>query len=239
MQVMPATGRQLARAGACATAARPCTTRRRSLDFGTRYLRQMIDRFGGAASGRWRRTMRARTAWTRGRRSASDIAAEEFIESIPFTETRNYVMIILANREHYRRLYGLGPRDAGAGARRERARELPHLGDFKPPDRPRGRSSARGACARTAARPRQLRPVTHHARLHQARRGLRPRSRSATPAWCARSASRSACPPFLKGKGEGWVTAEYGMLPARHHHPHAARGLAGRRLRAAPTRSSA
>ena len=24
-------------------------------------------------------------------------------------------------------------------------------------------------------------------------------------------------PPFLKGKGEGWVTAEYGMLPRATH----------------------
>jgi soluble lytic murein transglycosylase-like protein len=32
---------------------------------------------------------------------------EEFVESIPFTETRYYVMSVLAAREHYRRLYGL------------------------------------------------------------------------------------------------------------------------------------
>ena len=37
---------------------------------------------------------------------------EEFVESIPFTETRGYVMIILANREQYRRLYGLAPKPA-------------------------------------------------------------------------------------------------------------------------------
>ena len=43
-------------------------------------------------------------AWTLAR---GDQAAEEFIESIPFTETRHYVMIVLANREQYRRLYGL------------------------------------------------------------------------------------------------------------------------------------
>ena len=34
---------------------------------------------------------------------------EEFIETIPFTETRFYVRIVLANREEYRRLYGIGP----------------------------------------------------------------------------------------------------------------------------------
>jgi len=45
---------------------------------------------------------------------------EEFIETIPFTETRFYVRHVLANREAYRRLYGLGrtaPRPANGGAR--------------------------------------------------------------------------------------------------------------------------
>jgi soluble lytic murein transglycosylase len=48
-------------------------------------------------------------AWTALR---PDQSGEEFVESIPFTETRAYVMIILAGREQYRRLYGLGPAPA-------------------------------------------------------------------------------------------------------------------------------
>ena len=36
-----------------------------------------------------------------------EIPAEEFIESIPFTETRLYVMTILAMQEQYRRIYAL------------------------------------------------------------------------------------------------------------------------------------
>jgi soluble lytic murein transglycosylase len=43
-------------------------------------------------------------SWTRAR---PGLEPEEFIESIPFQETRSYVMTILANREHYRRIYGL------------------------------------------------------------------------------------------------------------------------------------
>jgi soluble lytic murein transglycosylase len=49
-----------------------------------------------------------------------ELPAEDFIESIPFTETRTYVMIILANREQYRRLYGMEraqPAPAVEGAR--------------------------------------------------------------------------------------------------------------------------
>ena len=49
-----------------------------------------------------------------------ETSAEEFIESIPFTETRQYVTTILASREHYRRIYGLGK--AGPGPVNEGAR---------------------------------------------------------------------------------------------------------------------
>ena len=28
---------------------------------------------------------------------------------------------------------------------------------------------------------------------------------------------RGGVPPFLRGKGQGWVTAEYGMLPRATH----------------------
>jgi soluble lytic murein transglycosylase-like protein len=35
------------------------------------------------------------------------MSAEEFIESIPFSETRLYVMTILGTQEQYRRIYGL------------------------------------------------------------------------------------------------------------------------------------
>ena len=74
-----------------------------------------------AWSGSWRPTTRGRTAWTPGRRRGPDMSAEEFIESIPFTETRHYVMIVLANREQYRRLYGLdSPAPAAPSPRAQR-----------------------------------------------------------------------------------------------------------------------
>ena len=57
-------------------------------------------------------------AWTAER---GELSPEEFTESIPFSETRTYVMIVLANREQYRRLYGLvrttPPAPASEGAR--------------------------------------------------------------------------------------------------------------------------
>jgi soluble lytic murein transglycosylase-like protein len=44
-----------------------------------------------------------------------DMSAEEFIESIPFTETRLYVMTVLTNQVHYRRIYSLpaAPEEGG------------------------------------------------------------------------------------------------------------------------------
>jgi peptidoglycan lytic transglycosylase len=119
MQVIPPTGRALARALGVRYKSSALYDPATSLDFGTRYLRQLSDRFGG----RVERVLAAYNAgphrvdvWTADR---PDMGDEEFVESIPFTETRQYVMIILANREHYRRIYDLaagGGNAANAGA---------------------------------------------------------------------------------------------------------------------------
>lgn len=112
MQVIPPTGRALARQLGRRYRTNDLLSPEVSLDYGTLYLRQMIDRFGG----RVERVLAAYNAgphrvdaWTAGR---PEISEEEFVESIPFSETRHYVMTVLANREHYRRLYGLGSRAA-------------------------------------------------------------------------------------------------------------------------------
>jgi soluble lytic murein transglycosylase len=112
MQVIPATGRKLARDLRVPFRRAALHDPKTSLDFGTLYLRQMTDRY----EGRVERVLASYNAgphrvdaWTALHPGQS---AEEFVESIPFSETRNYVMIILANREQYRRLYGLAPRPA-------------------------------------------------------------------------------------------------------------------------------
>jgi soluble lytic murein transglycosylase len=116
MQVMPATGRRIARAKGRRFRRASLHDPGTSLDFGTHYLRQMSDRFSGAVE----KVLSAYNAgphrveeWTALRATTS---GEDFIEGIPFSETRSYVMIVLANREQYRRLYGLGRSKPGPSA---------------------------------------------------------------------------------------------------------------------------
>jgi soluble lytic murein transglycosylase len=112
MQVMPATGRKIARAKGRRFARAALHDPETSLDFGTHYLRQMSDRFSGAVEkvlAAYNAGPHRVDAWTALR---GELPPEEFIESIPFSETRGYVTIVLANREQYRRLYGLRPAPA-------------------------------------------------------------------------------------------------------------------------------
>ena len=107
MQVMPTTGRRIARAKGVRYKRAALNDPMTSLDFGTHYMRQMSERFSGAAEqllAAYNAGPHRVDAWTAMRGEQSP---EEFIETIPFSETRGYVMIVLANREQYRRLYGL------------------------------------------------------------------------------------------------------------------------------------
>ncbi len=109
-QILPSTGRLLLKVPR--RRFRPSVLFRPELNLrlGTAYLRTMYD----ANLGRWERTLAAYNAgtsrvdnwlgWAEYREPA------EFIESIPFSETRNYVFAVLRNASMYRKLYtGEGP----------------------------------------------------------------------------------------------------------------------------------
>lgn len=109
MQIMPYTGRPLARELGQRFTTRMLHQPEISLTFGTRYLRQMLERFDA-------RPEAALAAYNAGPHRVARwlapnpaIRSDEFAEAIPFTETRNYVMIIMGARDQYRRLYGLEP----------------------------------------------------------------------------------------------------------------------------------
>ncbi len=50
--------------------------------------------------------MLATAAWRNGEAAGSYRDIDEFVESIPFTETREYVQAIVRNAEVYKRVYG-------------------------------------------------------------------------------------------------------------------------------------
>jgi soluble lytic murein transglycosylase len=76
-----------------------------NLQLGTRYFRSMVDQFGGFEY--------ALAAYNAGDDRVRDWQSlgkyrdvQEFVESIPFTETREYVQAIMRNANLYRQLYG-------------------------------------------------------------------------------------------------------------------------------------
>ena len=79
-----------------------------NLQLGTRYLRHMVDSFGGQveyALAAYNAGSDRVKAW-QGQGPYRDI--HEFVESIPFTQTREYVQAIMRNATVYRLLYSSG-----------------------------------------------------------------------------------------------------------------------------------
>lgn len=105
MQVMPATGQQISRRqGSGAITAADLYNPTINIKLGMNYLSQMLGQFGRieyAAAAYNAGPGRAR-AWI-AERGGMDI--EDWIEAIPFTETRGYVQGVLRYSANYRRLY--------------------------------------------------------------------------------------------------------------------------------------
>ena len=105
-QVRPATGRLYARkAGVPRFSVRALSQPVPNLKIGTSIFRSMLDAQGGSIE----QTLAAYNAGpnrvVEWRTWATFREPAEFIESIPFTETRDYVQAVLRNAEMYRRLY--------------------------------------------------------------------------------------------------------------------------------------
>ncbi len=111
-QVEPATGRSLARrAGVPRFSNRSLFQPAINLKLGTYYLRALLDQWGG----KWEQTL---ASYNAGKSRVNDWITwnqyqepAEFVESIPFTETREYVEAVLRNAAVYRQLYA--PKAAG------------------------------------------------------------------------------------------------------------------------------
>jgi soluble lytic murein transglycosylase len=117
MQLLPAVGKQLAREeGISHFETFQLLDPAMNIRLGTRYLRQMLDKFGGVQE-------YALAAYNAGDSRVVDWQSagpysgiDEFVESIPFTQTREYVEAIRRNEETYKAIdeYAASPPRAGA-----------------------------------------------------------------------------------------------------------------------------
>jgi soluble lytic murein transglycosylase len=107
MQLLPKTGKVVARQAKMKHYnASQLYTPAVNMQLGTRYFRGMVDKFGGSFE-------YALAAYNAGSDRVEEWLGQgkyrdpqEFVESIPFTETREYVQAILRNASVYKQLYG-------------------------------------------------------------------------------------------------------------------------------------
>ena len=78
-----------------------------NLELGTRNLRSVLDRFGGQPEYALAAYNAGETPVRQWMASGDYKDLPEFVESIPYSETREYVQAILRNRELYRQVYGV------------------------------------------------------------------------------------------------------------------------------------
>jgi len=107
MQLLPKTGKTVAKQVKLKGYSAPqLYTPSINLELGTRYFKDMVDKYNGQFE-------YALAAYNAGSDRVGDWLGQghyrdpqEFVESIPFTETREYVQAILRNANVYRQLYG-------------------------------------------------------------------------------------------------------------------------------------
>ncbi len=107
MQLLPKTGKTVAKQVKLKGYSAPqLYTPAVNLELGTRYFKDMVDKYNGQFE-------YALAAYNAGSDRVGDWLGQghyrdpqEFVESIPFTETREYVQAILRNANVYRQLYG-------------------------------------------------------------------------------------------------------------------------------------
>jgi soluble lytic murein transglycosylase len=118
MQLMPETGRRVARqVGLSGFEVEQLYTPDVNLTLGVRYLADLLDRFAGNEAYAVAAYNAGPEAVTRWIETGPPRSIEEFIEEIPFSETRGYVKRVLRSAWLYRGLYGAGQAPAVHAAR--------------------------------------------------------------------------------------------------------------------------
>jgi soluble lytic murein transglycosylase len=115
MQIIPSTGRRYARLMKIGNFSNASLTRPEiNVNIGTRYFSDLMKRFGGAhyALASYNAGENRIVRWIAER---PGMPADEWVDDIPFPETRNYVKKVLGTAEDYRKLYGPGGLVAPSG----------------------------------------------------------------------------------------------------------------------------
>jgi soluble lytic murein transglycosylase len=106
MQLMPATAKATSRERGAFNPAR-LTTPDYNIMLGTRHFRDLMKGYAGDVVYSVAAYNAGATAVDRWRRRFAGIEKDEFVESIPYQETRDYVKKVYASAATYRQLYGL------------------------------------------------------------------------------------------------------------------------------------
>jgi len=117
MQLMPATARGMVRDQKDSITSASLTRPDLNVRLGTRHLKDLLTRFNGNLVSAVAAYNAGATPVTRWRKNFAGLREDEFIESIPYPETREYVKKVMAGMEVYRRLYGSerpSPSEAGS-----------------------------------------------------------------------------------------------------------------------------
>lgn len=107
MQLMPATAREIARNSGDSVSSSQLTNPDVNVRIGTLHLKYLINSFNGNLVSAVAAYNAGSTPVRRWRKNSPTLQEDEFIENIPYPETREYVKKVLAAMEVYRQLYGL------------------------------------------------------------------------------------------------------------------------------------
>jgi soluble lytic murein transglycosylase len=106
MQVMPATGRELARRLKIKSfRTSELLTPDRNMQLGTYYFRSLLNQLNGEAVFALAAYNAGKSRVDQWRQRGTFHEPSEFIETIPFDQTRTYVQVVLRNADVYRRFY--------------------------------------------------------------------------------------------------------------------------------------
>lgn len=109
MQLMPATAQETAKNLGESLNTATLTVPEINIKLGTKHLKELMERFDGNVVNVVAAYNAGSTPVFRWRKTFGHLREDEFIENIPYPETREYVKKVLAGREIYRRLYAATP----------------------------------------------------------------------------------------------------------------------------------